>query len=160
LLMIKALLFDFSRVILFPKDGGYSGELNSLHDRLAQGRTYRFWDYFELNQELLDWLTGLKGRFGLYIFTTGNIQKNTEVLSIIQPIFQKIYTVGEIGISKKDPDAYRKIVADIGLFPEEIMFIDDQKSNIEAAEKAGLIVFHFVSNSNLFDEIERKTQPV
>jgi len=54
--MPTALLSDFSRVLLRPKDKAYTGGLNALHKRLlAELRgTYSIFDHYELNEELLD----------------------------------------------------------------------------------------------------------
>ena len=53
--MIKVILSDFARVILFPKDKSYPGRLDELQAKLNnQSEGHNFFDYFELNQELLD----------------------------------------------------------------------------------------------------------
>jgi hypothetical protein len=55
--LIKAIVFDFSRVLLFAKDPGYKDDLNPLHRKLLeQDASYPFLDYFYLNQELLHYL--------------------------------------------------------------------------------------------------------
>lgn len=94
--MIKVLLFDFSRVILFPKDKNYTGKL----------------------------------------------------------IFKKIYSALEIGLDKKDPKAYSLIAQDLGLKPEEIVFIDDSLENLSAAKSAGLSTIWYQSNDKLFEDVK------
>ncbi len=42
--------------------------------------------------------------------------------------------------SKKDPNSYRRIAREIGLKPEEILFLSDNPEEIEAAAKAGMRV--------------------
>ena len=72
--MIKTLLFDFSRVLLHPTDKTYKGSLNNLHRELKDNESYYLFNYFELNQELLDYLKTVKNKFELCIFTTDIIQ--------------------------------------------------------------------------------------
>ncbi len=101
--MITTLLFDFSRVLLFPKNSEYQGMLNPLHAGNFTKSDYHFFDYFELNEELLGYLEKIKDKFGLNIFTTGNIQNAPEVRERINPIFKRVFAAGEMGVSKKDP---------------------------------------------------------
>ena len=69
---VTVLLFDFSRVLLFAKERGYTGLLNPLHARLMRcNKRYGFFDYFELNEELLKFLEKIKDKFDLFIFTAG-----------------------------------------------------------------------------------------
>jgi hypothetical protein len=61
--MIKAILLDFSWVILHPTDRSYEGKLNDLNRRLAGEdplAPYDFNNYFLLNEELLDKVKALK----------------------------------------------------------------------------------------------------
>lgn len=40
--MITNILFDFSRVILFPKDDNYSGLLNDLYRKITEEKKFIF----------------------------------------------------------------------------------------------------------------------
>ena len=52
--------------------------------------------------------------------------------------FQKIYVSSEIGRRKPDVDSYLWVANDMGFDPQDIMFIDDNRDNIEGASAAGL----------------------
>ncbi len=52
--MIKAIIFDFSRVLLDVKDKDYMGSLYGRHDELNQTGNYNLFDHFDLNEELLN----------------------------------------------------------------------------------------------------------
>ena len=45
--------------------------------------------------------------------------------------------------NKKDPESYRKIAREIGLKPEEILFLSDNPEEIKAAAMAGMKVIRF-----------------
>lgn len=156
--MIKTLLFDFSRVLLHPTDETFSGSLNNLHRELKDNESYYLFNYFKLNDELLDFLKTLNDKHSLppseiemCIFTTDIIQNDPLIRKKIDPIFKKIYSAGELGISKKDPGSYRFIAKDLGKKSEEIFFTDDTQSNIEAAKMAGLQTYLFENNRKLIN---------
>ena len=154
--MITTLLFDFSRVLLFPKNRKYSGDLNPLHAKLSLQPNYSFFDHFELNHELLEYLkTKIKSNYDLFIFTSGSIQNAPQVRPVIDKIFAKVYSGQEIGYSKSDQAAYRFLAKDLGKGADEVMFIDDRPSNISAATSAGLKAIHFVSNQKLIKELNQ-----
>lgn len=151
--MITTLLFDFSRVLLFSKDAEYKGMLNSLHSENSKKPDYRFFDYFELNEELLDYLEKIKDRFSFYIFTTGTIQNVAEVRERTDPIFKRVFAAAEVKVSKKESEAYLKIAKEMGKNPNEILFIDDTKENVKAAKEAGLKTIHYHSNKQIFTKL-------
>jgi HAD superfamily hydrolase (TIGR01549 family) len=152
--MLTTLLFDFSRVILNTKDETYPGSLNELHKKLSNTPKYNFFDHYTLNAELLDYLKTIKDKYPLYIYTTGTIQNVPEVRQQIDPIFKEIYTVHEIGLNKDDKNAYLHIAQDLNTDPTEILFIDDQFQNINAAKAAGLQTIHYLNNGQLFSALK------
>ncbi|MDQ3098230.1 MAG: HAD-IA family hydrolase [bacterium] len=151
--MIKTILFDFSRVILNTRDDSYAGSLNSLHSKLSGSDSYNFFDHYVLNDELLDHARTLRAKYQLVIFTTGAIQDVPEVRGIIDPIFEKIYTVHEIGLPKEGKEAYEFIFNDLNKRPEEVLFIDDQEANVKAAFQAGSQTIRYESNEQLFSAL-------
>jgi len=144
--MIKAIVSDFSRVILFSKDPIYEGSLNSLHKEKSQTSDYNPLDYFELNTDLLDFYKSQKEKVNLYIFTTDSIQDAPEFKPFIEPIFTKIFSALKMGLSKKDPEGYKLIAKELNLNADEILYIDDAPENIEAAKIAGLKTVLYLDN--------------
>lgn len=65
---------------------------------------------------------------------------------------------GEVGIIKPDPDIYRLLVEKYHLTPEESVFIDDRKENVEAAQALNFHGIHYHGRSvSLRDELDRIT---
>jgi HAD superfamily hydrolase (TIGR01509 family) len=153
--MITTLLFDFSRVILHTKDRNYPGSLNELHSKLSSTKDYSFFDHYELNTELLEFLKSYKNKYTLAIYTTGSIQNVPNVRSKIDQVFSKIYTVHEIGLSKENHEAYDHIAKDLQKNHDEILFIDDQSVNVEAAQSAGLTGHIYENNQKLFEYLKK-----
>lgn len=162
--MIKVLLFDFSRVLLHPKDTSYTGKLNDLN-RAMGGEyplgPYPFWQYFFLNQELLDFLAHVKKEKSICVtmFTTDIIQERSEIKEKISGIFDHIFTARALqqeglkaetmeGI-KATKEAFLTIAKKLSVSTHEIFFVDDTIKNITAAKSAGCATFHFPSDKPL-----------
>ncbi len=154
--MIKAIVFDFSRVILLPKDRNYTGRLNALYDAHFRDAGYRFSDYFELNEPLLVFLEGIKDAYGLHIFTTGHVQSTPEVQKRIGGIFKSIHSVEDISFDKSDPQGYLHVATALGYEPKEVLYIDDQMKNTEIAAQAGFETLVFENNETLFRDLRSK----
>jgi FMN phosphatase YigB (HAD superfamily) len=154
--MIKALISDIAWVLLFPTDKAYTSSLNNLHKEKSINPDYKFLDHFEFNIELLEYYKSLKGKVGLYIFTSETIQDAPELQPNLQSVFEKVYSASKLGISKKDPNAYKFLVNDIQLQPEETLFIDDTQTNIDAAKLAGLDTILYKDNHQVITDISEK----
>jgi len=152
---ITTLLFDFSWVLMFPRDRFYAGEVNKLHDQLSSKPDYKFFNNFVLNEPLLDYLKKIKSTVSLNIFTAGHVQDLPEVRDRLDPVFEKIYSKSGVGIEKTNPGAYKFIAKDLGKEVGEILFIDDTEKNVEAAKKTGLQTIVFKSNEKLFKELNK-----
>jgi HAD superfamily hydrolase (TIGR01509 family) len=157
--MIKTIISDLSRTILFPKDNTYSDSLNRLYKKLQeQDKNFNYFDYYKLNQELLDYYKRLKEAYELYIFTTGYVQDHPAVRPILDKIFEDIYNIESVGgLKKTDPNAFIKLAELTNRNPEEIVFIDDNTDNIKAASKAGLNTIVYTDVENLVEEFKKLT---
>jgi HAD superfamily hydrolase (TIGR01509 family) len=145
---IRAIIFDFSRVILFPKDPGYQSGLNALHRSLhATDPDYEFLGHFRINTELLDMLRQIK--LPMYVFTTGFVQEHRAVRSALQSVFKAVYSAEQLGVSKSEPATYRALCNKIGVAPEHALFVDDTAKNVEAARKAKLQAYRYTDNERL-----------
>lgn len=147
--MITTLLFDFSRVLLLPKDDSFSGSLNTLHKTLSQEDAYVFFDHFRLNDELIMALKPLSKKYRLTLFTSETIQDAPAVKPLVEELFQKIYAAKKMGLSKKDSAAYTYLAKDLGETIENILFIDDNTENIAAADQAGMKTIQYKDNPSL-----------
>ncbi len=154
--MIKALLFDFSRTLLFPKDNQYVGSLNELYRLKRDEINFNFFNYFELNDRAIDLLKPLKDKYKLAIFTSDSIQNDPAIYNKLSSVFIKIYSAKEIGFSKSDPKAYELIANDLNLSPDEIVFIDDSKVNIDTASIAKLDTITYIGFNELVESFKER----
>ena len=151
--MIKAVVSDFSRVLLSPIDDDYTGGLNDLHKELSASGTYDFWSYFQVNQDLLAFFQTIGERVDIYMFTTEYIQEHPALQPSLAGIFKNIFSGARLGLKKSDPQAYETIAENIGLKPEEILYIDDKQANLDVAKQAGLNVALFQTNNQIIPYI-------
>lgn len=143
---MRTLLFDFSKVLLFPKDENYHGSLNKLY-RKIQNDGKNFNDHYRLNTDLLNYLSELN--CGKYIFTTGTVQNAPEIKGQVAAVFNDIFNVPLIGFEKTDKRAYLDIAERVGVEPNELLFIDDNKDNLKAAKEEGLDTLHYEDNEQV-----------
>jgi len=71
---------------------------------------------------------------------------------------------GEVGLLKPDPTIYQHLLETFDLNPSDCLFIDDQMSNIHAAESIGMRTVHYQKKNSFFgtrpnfESIERVIQ--
>lgn len=108
-------------------------------------------------RERFDKLEELEKSFDLYVMSNTNeiharrfldIAKYTSPNKGFHDYFKQVYFSQEVGARKPEPEAWQVILNDHQLEPSQGLFIDDNPSNIEAAAKLGLQVYH---NRNVND---------
>lgn len=151
--MIKTLLFDFMGVISNPQIQNYSDAVTTVHKEIFPKDPYYFINHYELNQELLEYIKTKNNKFELAIYTSMVLSTETELNKKLAPIFSKIFSAAELGLEKKDPRSYEAIIKSLNKNPDEVLFIDDTRSNLEAAKEAGLITHMFTDNSEIIKYI-------
>lgn len=154
--MIKALIFDLSRTLIFPKDRAYQGELNSLYRKLVQDPKFDFLANFELNEELFLYLTKLKEKYKMYLFTSGTLQRAPEIKNKIDALFEKVFSAEQMMVKKNEYGSYKKVAQLLGLSPNNILFVDDLSDNINAAKFAGFDAFQFKDNKSVIYHLKTK----
>lgn len=152
---MQKLLFDFSKVLLFPKSDEYVESLNKHHAKLSGNKNYQFLKHFKFNDEILDFIKANFDHSDCYIFTTDTIQDTPEVQKRIAGIFYKIFSANKMNLSKRDSQSYRVIAEEIGSPVSDITFIDDSEINLSFAKQAGLKTIHYTDNQSLMQTIEK-----
>ena len=57
--------------------------------------------------------------------------------------FERIFFSCDLRLTKPDPEIFRIVVEELGVPPQDILFVDDRIENIETAEQCGMRVLHF-----------------
>lgn len=163
--MLKAIISDSSRTLVFPKDKSITGSLNSYYlevkERALSGSEANFdvFDYFEVNTKLLEFISSLT--VAKYVFTTGaHIQNDPQIAEIYEDHFEKVFREDFAdGLKKTDPQTFTTIARKLGFKPEEIIYIDDSEVNISAAQSAGYQTVKVGPNGEVVAELEQLFPP-
>lgn len=146
---IKALVMDFSRVLIFANTDVPTESLGSRHATLAVTPGYRVLEHFTLNAELLAFLRVLSSRAPIYLLTSGHLHALPDITPSLAGIFAGIFTTEEIGYPKSRPEAFIELALRTGLTPPDLLVIDDQPGNIAAARQAGCVAYQYTDNQSL-----------
>jgi putative hydrolase of the HAD superfamily len=108
------------------------------------------------NPAMLAWQLKLK-QHGLKTAILSNI--GDDVLASVEFEFDWIHRFDvlvwsyQLGIAKPDPEIYRHTLAKLGTQPEETLFIDDKRPNVEAALELGIQAIEYSSMERLREEL-------
>lgn len=153
---ILAVVSDFSRVILFPKDEKYTGSLNELHKELTkQDTAYDFESYFTLNTELLAFYREICSRVPVSIFTSDLIQEHPAIKDEVYKAVKGVFSANRMQVRKDEPESYLTLANLLRVSPENILYIDDQQINIDVATKAGYKTLLYTDNTATKSGIEK-----
>ena len=154
--MVKAIIFDFGRIFIFPKDEGYFGSLDDLHKVLSESPNYNLCDNFVFNQELLDFLKSkqIDLRYEVFLFTGGKIAVSDDCQKFVKGFFKNTFSADKLKLKKSQPSSFLILSEKIGIEPSQILYIDDTRGNTIAAETAGLQTITFRNNMQFETEFE------
>lgn len=68
--------------------------------------------------------------------------------------FDKVYNSYHLGKGKRDSSIFDDVAADLGLAPQELLFVDDDPGNVERAQSRGLNTVLFLDEDQCINEIE------
>ena len=150
---MKALITDVSRVLLFPKNKKYTGSLNSLYKEKVMNSNNLFFDFFQLNTELLDFYTSLSKKLDIHMVTSDVIQDAPELQPYWKGIIGNIFSASNIGLHKSESEMYKRILSELSVSASDVIFIDDNIVHIQAAQKIGLYGVVYTNNRQVIDAI-------
>ncbi|MGA3161683.1 MAG: HAD family phosphatase [Terracidiphilus sp.] len=108
------------------------------------------------NPVMVAWQLKLKQR-GLLTAILSNI--GDDVLASVERTFNWIHRFDvqvwsyQLGIIKPNPAIYRHTLSELGTRPDETLFIDDKRPNVEAARVLGIQAIEYSSVEHLRDEL-------
>ncbi|MFH0893022.1 MAG: HAD family phosphatase [Bacteroidota bacterium] len=110
------------------------------------------WNELILNmpQHRLDFLLKLKTKFRTFLLSNSNVIHYDYYLKKLQTenhvnsfeaLFEKAYFSFDLGMRKPDAEIFLHVLNQQHLIPEETLFIDDSKTNTDAAAALGMQVY-------------------
>lgn len=67
----------------------------------------------------------------------------------LQELFDAVVSSALVGITKPDPRIYHLSCARLGVAPEQTLFIDDARRNVQGAQRAGMLALQYVDESTV-----------
>lgn len=153
--MIKAIIIDLSRVLVFPRQKNYRGRLTTLYNKFLHDPDKPFKKYLIFNTELCDYIQvkKLNRIYDIFIFGASPVLDAVECRTFLYDIVKGIYSSDRMGVKKYEPSAYRVLCSKLKLTPSEVLFIDNVRRNTDAAERAGLNTITYRNNIQLKTEM-------
>ena len=98
-----------------------------------------------LEKDTLDLIRSLRGRYDLYVLSNNNPISRGYFRDMMKlegmdtdEVFKKEFYSYELKLLKPSREIYERVIEGVGRKPEEILFIDDARDNIEAAAALGI----------------------
>jgi 2-haloacid dehalogenase len=111
-----------------------------------------------INTELVAYTQELKTRgFQVACLSNGSHEWTLQVINDhgLAPLFDDVVLSGDLGIVKPDPKIYHHTLQKLNLAAKEAIFVDDRKTNVEAAEACGIRSLLFHDTPTFKSELER-----
>jgi epoxide hydrolase-like predicted phosphatase len=106
--------------------------------------------------ELLTYIRSLRPRYrtGIISNALSDVRTTLENEWKMADAFDTIVISAEVHLMKPDLRIYQLAVDRLNVQPAEAIFVDDILENVEGARIAGLQVMQYLSNSQVFEELE------
>jgi len=72
----------------------------------------------------------------------------------VEALFDPILFTYELGTSKPDPVAFKRVQENVNCTPGELMLIDDSRKNVEVARTLGWQTIHYVNPVDLAETLK------
>lgn len=151
--MISTLLFDFKRVFVFP-NSDISSENQAFFQPLAVADGFGL--PLSIDTRMLDFVSKNHSTYTTAILSASDLLiTSPSVLNFIEPYFDHILSTKKLGISKDLAASYFEVAEMLDIKPEEMLFTDDQPSNIVAAQEAKLKTIQFTTAPEYIQQAEQ-----
>lgn len=145
---IKAVVFDIGGVLERVDDAswpqrwmaGWEGRLG-LDEADTDELIREMWDAYcgELDRELFDYFVSLRAncKIGILSNSGDGARREEQRRFGFQDVTDDIVYSHEVGLAKPDPKIYALTSDRLGVLPDEIVFLDDLETNVQAARELG-----------------------
>ena len=114
-----------------------------------------------LEDETLGVIRSLRGRYPLYVLSNNNPVSREYFREMMTErgldpaeVFAKEFYSYEMHLLKPAREVYEHVVESVGVKPEEILFIDDARDNVEAAQAVGITTLWVQPGMDVAKEVE------
>lgn len=115
-----------------------------------------------LEEDALDLIRSLRGRCPLYVLSNNNPISRGYFRDMMklegfdtEEVFTKEFYSYELKLLKPSREIYERVIEEVGTRPEEILFVDDARDNVEAAQAAGITTLWLRPGMDIKAEVEK-----
>ncbi len=114
------------------------------------------WAGYEWNTELLDYTRSLKPKYKTAIVSDAWSDARESMQGTINnDIFDVIVFSAEVGVQKPAPEIFERALSQLGIAPEEAIFVDDREKNIVGANQLGMHGVLFTDTQKAIEAIDK-----
>jgi len=113
--------------------------------------------WLDMNKETIEYIQSIKDKIRLAILSNITFEVLEEIKNLywIHYFDTKIFSCEE-KVSKPDNKIYNICLKKVKVEPQHILFIDDSKANLHAAQKMGINILKFTDCENMKNTIENE----
>lgn len=122
---------------------------------LAEGLVRRMFAGARADARMIDAVRNAR-RHGLRTGLLSNSWGNRESYEFehFDTLFDAVVISGEVGLRKPDPGIYALAARDLGVEPDECVFVDDIPANVRGAASVGMVGVHHTDTDTTLAELE------
>lgn len=115
------------------------------------------WGNTKTNTELIDYLLSKKDTYSFTVLTNNSpeIEEHMEAVYKIPKFYDHFISSGTYHLSKSDPKLHEEVMAKLMCTPEQCVFVDDTKENVEAAASLGITGFLYRNFEEFKNDLEK-----
>jgi len=130
--------------------------LNDSSDEIIKITKHIVNSIYDTKISLID-LINLKNKYEdiTFVVATNHVSFIQDyILKIFDNVFDKIYISANMGEIKPEKEFYNKILQELNISPNEMLFLDDSLKNIQGAKDCGIYSIHVTKEIDILKEIE------
>jgi epoxide hydrolase-like predicted phosphatase len=129
-------------------------QLNLSGEALKQFFTL-FWQGDRLDEQLIAFLRGLRPnvKTGLLSNAWSGARQALTTLYPCIDVFDVAIISAEVGMMKPFPEIYQLILKELGVGPQEAIYVDDMAVNVDAARELGIHAIQFTNAAEIIQSI-------
>ena len=115
-----------------------------------------------LEEDALNLIRSLRGRYPLYVLSNNNPISRGYFRDMMklegldtEEVFTKEFYSYELKLLKPSREIYGHVIEEVGTRPEEILFVDDARDNIEAARALGITTLWLRPGMDIAVEVKK-----
>ncbi len=130
-------------------------ELASIAGQTAQEIRSEFAAYTAINADVVSYIRELRDSYLAALVSNADAHFLRDVIAKngLDDVFDELFISSEIGFAKPDPEFFAHVLDQLDVEPREVLFIDDQEKNVQAAEQCGIQSVVFTSADDLRSEV-------